>query len=52
MYNTNYGNITQQELEEMGYIPIPKRLLQEAGYIPQEEQQDEETTEQLSNRNN
>lgn len=28
MYNTNYGNITQQELQELGYIPVPKRLLQ------------------------
>lgn len=32
MYNTNYGKLTQQELQELGqelgYIPIPKRLLQ------------------------
>lgn len=27
MYNTNYGNITQQELQELGYTPVPKRLL-------------------------
>ena len=31
MYNTNYGNITQQELQELGYIPVPKRLLQKKG---------------------
>ena len=27
MYNTNYGKITQQELQELGYTPVPKRLL-------------------------
>jgi hypothetical protein len=25
MYNTNYGNITQQELQELGYTPVPKK---------------------------
>jgi len=28
MHNTNYGKITQQELQELGYTPVPKRLLQ------------------------
>ena len=31
MYNTNYGNITQQELQELGYIPVPKKLLKKKG---------------------